>query len=264
MATFESSLRPKLIYVFRINDNAHQGALKIGEATATLGDGYFKPNSSLLNKAAKERIDQYTKTAGISYQLLYTEGTMFTDSKGHVSSFNDKQVHKVLERSGIKRKSFEKKNQGREWYVTDLKTVKRAIAAVKEGRESLDNGEVKYILPVYGAGLWGPIWGYVAVNNDGTTIYGAYFSHQGETPGLGAEIAKPEFQVQFEGKELYKDGEFRAIDVMKAGQKPADNADYVNAISGGTVTSKGVEAMLKSCLSDYSAFLNQLKNGKTK
>lgn len=144
MATFESSLRPKLIYVFRINDNAHHGALKIGEATATLGDGYFKPNSSLLNKAAKERIDQYTKTAGISYQLLYTEGTMFTDSKGHVSSFNDKQVHKVLERSGIKRKSFEKKNQGREWYVTDLKTVKRAIAAVKEGRESLDNGEVTH------------------------------------------------------------------------------------------------------------------------
>ena len=144
MATFESSLRPKLIYVFRINDNAHHGALKIGEATATLGDGYFKPNSSLLNKAAKERIDQYTKTAGISYQLLYTEGTMFTDGKGHVSSFNDKQVHKVLERSGIKRKSFEKKNQGREWYVTDLKTVKRAIAAVKEGRESLDNGEVTH------------------------------------------------------------------------------------------------------------------------
>ena len=144
MATFESSLRPKLIYVFRINDNAHHGALKIGEATATLGDGYFKPNSSLLNKAAKERIDQYTKTAGISYQLLYTEGTMFTDGKGHVSSFNDKQVHKVLERSGIKRKSFEKKNQGREWYVTDLQTVKRAIAAVKEGRESLDNGEVTH------------------------------------------------------------------------------------------------------------------------
>lgn len=144
MATFESSLKPKLIYVFRINDNAHHGALKIGEATATLGDGYFKPNSSLLNKAAKERIDQYTKTAGISYQLLYTEGTMFTDGKGHVSSFNDKQVHKVLERSGIKRKSFEKKNQGREWYVTDLQTVKRAIAAVKEGRESLDNDEVTH------------------------------------------------------------------------------------------------------------------------
>ena len=122
----------------------------------------------------------------------------------------------------------------------------------------LDDGQVKYILPVYGAGLWGPIWGYVALNDDANTVYGAYFSHQGETPGLGAEIAKTEFQAQFEGKQLFKDGNFRSIDVMKAGQKPTDNADYVNAISGGTVTSKGVEAMLKSCLTDYSAFLDKL------
>ena len=96
MATFESSLRPKLIYVFRINDNAHHGALKIGEATAELGDGYFTPNSKLLNNAARQRIDQYTKTASVRYELLYTEGTMFTDTKGKVSSFNDKQVHSVL------------------------------------------------------------------------------------------------------------------------------------------------------------------------
>ena len=148
--------------------------------------------------------------------------------------------------------------------ATEVKKSEKAERALPVFVCHLDDGSVKYILPVYGAGLWGPIWGYVAVEADGTTVYGAYFSHQGETPGLGAEIAKPDFQNQFSGKELYKDGKFRSIDVMKAGQKPADNADYVNAISGGTVTSKGVEAMLKSCLSDYSAFLNQLKNGKTK
>ena len=128
----------------------------------------------------------------------------------------------------------------------------------------LDDGSVKYILPVYGAGLWGPIWGYVAVEADGTTVYGAYFSHQGETPGLGAEIAKPAFQEQFKGKELYKDGEFHSISVMKPGQTPTDGSDYVNAISGGTVTSKGVEAMLKNCLSDYSTFLSNLNTDNTK
>ena len=106
MATFESSLRPKFIYVFRINDNAHHGALKIGEATAELGAEYFTPNSKLLNNAARQRIDQYTKTASVRYELLYTEGTMFTDAKGNVSSFNDKQVHNVLERSGVKKKDF--------------------------------------------------------------------------------------------------------------------------------------------------------------
>ena len=142
MATFESSLRPKLIYVFRINDNAHHGALKIGEATAELGDGYFKPNSKLLNNAARQRIDQYTKTASVRYELLYTEGTMFTDTKGKVSSFNDKQVHSVLERSGIKKKDFGMKNQGTEWFVTDLQTVKNAIAAVKAGRKSLTGKEI--------------------------------------------------------------------------------------------------------------------------
>lgn len=142
MATFESSLRPKLIYVFRINDNAHHGALKIGEATAELGDGYFTPNSQLLNDAACQRIDQYTKTASIRYDLLYTEGTMFTDANGMVSSFNDKQVHSVLERSGVKKKDFGMKNQGTEWFVTDLQTVKNAIAAVKAGRKSLKSKEI--------------------------------------------------------------------------------------------------------------------------
>ena len=142
MATFESSLRPKLIYVFRINDNAHHGALKIGEATAELGDGYFTPNSRLLNDAARQRIDQYTKTASIRYDLIYTEATMFTDANGKVSSFNDKQVHSVLERSGIRKKDFGMKNQGTEWFVTDLQTVKNAIAAVKAGRKSLKGKEI--------------------------------------------------------------------------------------------------------------------------
>lgn len=129
---------------------------------------------------------------------------------------------------------------------------------------NIENGDVKYVLPVYGGGLWGPIWGYVAVDADGDTIYGAYFSHSGETPGLGAEISTPQFQSQFEGKKLYKDDKFRSVDVMKSGQKPVDNADYVNAISGGTITSKGVQAMLADCLADYNAFLVKLRKESSK
>lgn len=117
---------------------------------------------------------------------------------------------------------------------------------------------IKYILPTYGAGLWGPIWGYVALNADGSTIYGAFFAHQGETPGLGAEIEKPEFTSQFEGKHLWKDGRFRPVNVIKTGQHPVDNEDYVDAISGGTITSKGVAAMLDSSLTPYKRFLQSL------
>ena len=119
-------------------------------------------------------------------------------------------------------------------------------------------GSQKYILPVYGAGLWGPIWGYVAFDENGSTIYGAYFAHQGETPGLGAEIEKPAFSSQFEGKNVFKDGRFRPIAVVKAGQQPLDGEDYVDGISGGTITSKGVGAMLSNCLTPYKKFLQNL------
>ena len=122
-----------------------------------------------------------------------------------------------------------------------------------------DNG-LKYILPAYGAGLWGPIWGYISLDADGSKIYGAYFAHQGETPGLGAEIEKPAFSNEFKGLNLFKEGQFLPIAVVKAGQKPAGNEDYVNGISGGTITSKGVGAMIDNCLSPYKSFLETLRN----
>lgn len=136
-----SSLKLKLIYVFRINDAAHEGCLKIGEATcddeSVIG---LAPNSKPLNEAARKRINQYTQTAGIRYDLLHTELTLY--NRGGLRSFNDKEVHAVLERSGVKRMVFDKENKANEWFVTTLDVVKRAIAAVKEGKESMSPGEV--------------------------------------------------------------------------------------------------------------------------
>ena len=127
-----------------------------------------------------------------------------------------------------------------------------------------DDAQVRYIVPLSGAGLWGAIWGYVSIDANGSTLYGAYFSHASETPGLGAEIEKPDFQEQFQDKNLFKDGEFKPVKVMKAGQKPTNGADYVDAISGGTITSKGVQSMLNDCLTDYTAFLKNLSNDNSK
>lgn len=122
----------------------------------------------------------------------------------------------------------------------------------------MSDGSTKYILPAYGVGLWGPIWGYVSLDSNGSTIYGAYFSHQGETPGLGAEIAKPGFSSQFEGKNLFIDDEFYPVEVVKKGLKPQGDSDYVDGVSGGTITSKGVGAMLDNCLKPYENFLKKL------
>ena len=134
---FTSALKLKLIYVFRINDTAHLGCLKIGEATSDNENIWgLEPNSKALNEAAKKRINQYTQTAGISYDLLYTEVSVYAQ-KGNICGFSDAEVHNVLIRSGIKRKTFDTQNKANEWFVTDLETVKNAIKAVKEGRDSL-------------------------------------------------------------------------------------------------------------------------------
>ncbi|MCR4772785.1 MAG: Eco57I restriction-modification methylase domain-containing protein [Prevotella sp.] len=143
MARFTSSLKPKLIYVFRINDEAHRGCWKIGETTYDGNANYLllRPCSTELNNAARKRINEYTQTAGIVYDLCYTESTIYNKGK-EILSFNDKEVHYVLLRSGIKRKVFDKSNNANEWFITDLETIKKAIAAVKEGRMSLSAGEV--------------------------------------------------------------------------------------------------------------------------
>ncbi len=142
MATFTSSLKSKLIYVFAINDERHSDCLKIGETTIDEDDGTdLFNNAESLQAAAHKRIRQYTKTAGIAYQLLYTEISIFVRN-GMIMTFNDKQVHKVLERSGINRKEFEGVDGADEWYCCDLETVKKAISAVKKGETSLHPSEI--------------------------------------------------------------------------------------------------------------------------
>lgn len=119
---------------------------------------------------------------------------------------------------------------------------------------TLEDGLNYTIVPVRGKGLWGPIWGYIALKNDFNTIYGVVFDHKGETPGLGAEINTDFFEKPFENKQIFDaQGTFVSIGVIKGGVKEGD-LHNVDAISGGTITSKGLEAMLKDCLKNYEEY----------
>ncbi len=142
MATFTTSLKSKLIYVFAIDDERHRDCLKIGETTIDEDDGSnLFNNTEALQEAAHKRIRQYTKTAGIAYQLLHAEISIYVQS-GMIMTFNDKQVHKVLERSGIRKKEFAGVKGADEWYCCDLETVKKAILAVKKGETSLHASDI--------------------------------------------------------------------------------------------------------------------------
>ena len=120
------------------------------------------------------------------------------------------------------------------------------------------DGEKKYVIPVYGMGLWGSIWGYIALDADKNTIYGAYFDHQGETAGLGAEIKDSKaWQDLFKGKKIFSaDGAAVAIAVKKASDVK-NPASEVDAVTGATLTSDGVSLMLQECFSKYVTFLKK-------
>ena len=147
MNAFQSTFEYKLIYVFRINDEAHKGLLKIGEATCNTDKTPTDliPNCHELNVAAKFRINQYTTTAGIAYDLLYTELAQKTVKSGDqvkTLAFRDHDVHDVLKRSGIKNHYFDTERKANEWFKVDLETAKKAISAVKENRTSLLSSEI--------------------------------------------------------------------------------------------------------------------------
>ena len=116
--------------------------------------------------------------------------------------------------------------------------------------------EPKFVLKLKGAGLWGGIGGYLALDKDLNTIYGANFNHESETPGLGALIVELPFRQQFEGKHIRNaQGEVVSVAVLKAGTQ-AEGQEQVDALSGATITSTGVSDMLKANLAEYAEFLN--------
>ncbi|MBQ7773993.1 MAG: NADH:ubiquinone reductase (Na(+)-transporting) subunit C [Bacteroidales bacterium] len=122
----------------------------------------------------------------------------------------------------------------------------------------LPDGSQAYIFSAYGAGLWGPIWGWVSLKTDFNTVAGVKFDHQGETPGLGAEIATPIFADQFIGKEIFVDGEFTGIAIVKGGAKEG-STNEVDAISGGTITSKALDASIRMWMEAYLPYIKSLQ-----
>lgn len=122
------------------------------------------------------------------------------------------------------------------------------------------NGEKAYIIPVIGKGLWGPIWGNICLASDMKTIQGASFDHKSETPGLGAEIKQGFFTDRWVAEEITNDsGEFMPFEIVKD-NSGSEKMSKVDGITGGTITSKGVEEMVNRCLKPYVAYFKNLQN----
>ena len=128
--------------------------------------------------------------------------------------------------------------------------LKLAVPLTEDGRQYkiiCADGTNGIAIRLDGKGLWGPIWGYAVLTEDGTTVKGVAFDHKSETPGLGAKITEEDFMKSFEGKRLYdKNGNFVSVRVLKAGKEPEiAEENRVDAISGATITSRGVDEMMR-------------------
>lgn len=218
----------------------------------------------------------------VAFLLAFVSSALKPTQDNNVALDKKKQILAALNIRGLS-DAQEIEAKYNEHVVADM-VVKADGSVVKEGKEkendgfkvenkeiSADclpvfvcdvNGETKYIVPMTGRGLWGGLWGYMAINADLQSVYGAYFSHESETAGLGALIAEEKFQDQFKGKSLYADTTSNqiALTVVKNGKVESGKKTYqVDGITGATLTSVGVANMVNSGLQQYTGFFASLK-----
>ena len=186
-------------------------------------------------------------------QILYSLNIRGLDDKAAADKYKEVVIaDAILDRDGNKQEAGSQggTETGFKLNSADAKAGKLALFICKV------DGKTKYVIPVYGMGLWGGISGYIAINEDKQTVYGAYFNHEGETAGLGANIKDDQaWQEQFQGKHLFAGSNHETI-ALAVEKNVEDKQTQGNAVTGATLTSNGVTEMLKEGLGQYTKFLN--------
>ena len=220
---------------FNTNSNAYiitYSVVMVVVVAVLLSVASLSLQSRQYDNMLNEKKDQIVKALGENpaetpYDSIITEAVVF-DAEGNVLTNDAAEVFDVMK---------------------DLK------GAFDQGKYPAFKAANGVVVPLYGAGLWGPIWGYVALDTDMNTVKGIVLDHAGETPGLGAEITTPKHQQMYIGKTVYEGEELVGVTLKKGGADKS-NPHEVDAITGGTKTSDGVSAMIKDCLNYYNPYFS--------
>lgn len=219
-----------------------------------------------MNKNSNTYIIIYSTVMVVIVAILLAVAALALQEKQYNNELNEKKVN-ILQALGAEEgadfdqlvKAYVIENG--QQTETDAKEVFDLMKTNKDLRDNYEAGKLflfkdnegRVVIPMVGMGLWGDIWGYIALEQDMNTVAGIVMAHKGETPGLGAEIATKEYQQKFKGTSIFEGDEFVGVTLRKGGaQNPAHEVD---AISGGTKTSDGVSAMIKDCLGAYVSVL---------
>lgn len=201
-----------------------------------------------------EKMVNILKAADVQGVTTENAQQLFDEHCVKMMLINEKGEAKVEDGDFLKSKAFNinlkdelyKKDNGQEFELP--------IIVINNGKEDIN------VIQLHGAGLWGPIWGYIGMTPDFKNVVGVVFDHKSETPGLGAEITTPMFTDQFKGKTIFSDGKFVSVNVVKGGvaNLGADLQKHsVDAISGGTITSNGVNNMIEKVLESYLPYIEK-------
>lgn len=210
-------------------------------------------------KPMQERNEEVKKKLEILKAMVDVDALKIdrTNAEAKFTEYIDLEKAKVLNAKG------EVIEKGKAAFDLDIKKQYKDKGIKEEDRkyplfEGKMNGKTVYVIPIVGKGLWGPIWGNICIDSDMTTIIGASFDHQGETPGLGAEIKQKFFIDRWIGEKISDEKGFAEIKIVKDGSGAGAN-QKVDGITGGTITSKGVEEMANRCLKVYVPYFKSLK-----
>ena len=212
-----------------------------------------------LKEAQTSNIDNEKRAFILSAAGAFTMEESKAMSKAQISEIYETKVSsKVIAFDG-------KLVEGKEAFDIDIVKEFKATKATPEQRmypyfEYNDGSTVKYIVPMAGNGLWGPVWAYVALENDQNTITGIVFDHKSETPGLGAEITSPSFISKFIDypKQIVDEkGAYKSVSIIKGGDPTTKHE--IDAIAGATITSKGVSTMLKEAFIPYMKYWGKIQ-----
>ena len=215
---------------------------------------------AMATKPYKEKNDEVKKKMNIVKALMDTQAEKDAITRKNAADEFSKYVNLddaiVLDMNGNVK-------EGVNAFDVDIRKENRDKTLAPEDKNyplyvAQVNGKAAYVIPVVGKGLWGPIWGNICLGDDMNTIKGATFDHKGETPGLGAEIKQAFFINGWIGEKVAdENGDFEKFEVVK--DNSGTKEKKVDGITGGTITSKGVEEMVNRCLQPYMLYFKNLK-----
>jgi Na+-transporting NADH:ubiquinone oxidoreductase subunit C len=211
----------------------------------------FKRNILAAAGLLKEDISVEEQFKQISTKLVDLETGKFTEVAEGVEKYDQRKMSKVSGRS-IELTGDE-----------DVAKISRRVNVAKVYLVENESGVETVILPVKGYGLWSTLYGFLALGSDLNTVVGLGFYEHAETPGLGGEVDNPKWKGMWPGKKAYTaDGEV-GLTIVK-GTATAGSKHEIDGLSGATLTSRGVDNLVKFWLGDkgYAGFLNNLKNGE--